>query len=381
MKTAVVLLLASLCFGQQRNSAQRSVSADPCAVRTLRKSPLQGFRVPSPDDHRYLVNKEDEDGVAQIYIGDQGSEELTCITCGEQPGGPKKKRFKMQPRWHPSGRWIFIAVERDKYSPPPILGLSRKYVEGQLQNGLFTNMYVISIDGRQWHRLTDFHSGKKGIPDGFTGPAFTPDGKRAVWSQIVDGNIFKYHPFGRWEMILADFVDDGKAAPHFSNLRDITPRGMHWNEPGNFHPDNQRLVFSGSDLKDAQGTDIFVLNIRTGQLDNLTNSPKVWDEHGVFSPDGEKIVFMSAHPYRRDAKASKVLSIRTEYMLMNNDGTDLQQLTRFRERGSPEFGDGIAANGAWSNDGRSINGKRLFFPNYEYWDIVFEGACGNRSLR
>jgi Tol biopolymer transport system component len=377
---AAALLLVSISPGQEQSSRRRSTSADPCAVRSLKKSPLQGFRVPSPDGRQFLVNKEDEEGVAQIYIGREGSDELNCITCTERPGGPKRKRFKMQPRWHPSGRWIFIAVEREKYSPPPLLSLSRRYVEGQLQNGLFTNMYAISIDGRQWHRLTDFRSGKKGTPDGYTGPAFTPDGKHALWSQAVDGNIFKYHPFGRWELILADF-DDSDGNPRFSNLRNITPPGMHWNEPGNFHPDGQRIIFSGSDQKDAQGMDQFVLNIRTGQLDNLTNSPKVWDEHGVFSPDGEKVVFMSAHPYRNDAKASKVLSIRTEFMLINSDGSDLRQLTRFRERGSPEFGDGIAANGVWSKDGRSINAKRLFFPNYEYWDIVFEGNCGNRSAQ
>ncbi len=336
--------------------------------------------MPSPNGRRYVVNKEDESGVAQIYIGEEGKEGLSCITCTERPGGPKRKRFKMQPRWHPSGRWIILAVERDKFSPPPLLSLSRRYVEGQLQNGLFTNMYAISTDGQQWYRLTDFHSGKKGVPDGYTGPAFTPDGKQALWSQIVDGNVFKYRPFGRWEMILAEF-DDSDGVPKFTHQKDITPPGMHWNEPGNFHPDGDRIIFSGSDQKDAQGMDQFVLNIRTGRLENLTNSPTVWDEHGLFSPDGSKVLFMSAYPYRSDPKSSNVLSIRTEFMLMNSDGTDLRQLTRYREKGSPEYGKGIAASAAWSRDGQSISANRLVFPNYEHWDIVFEGRCGNRSAR
>jgi Tol biopolymer transport system component len=353
--------------------ADRDVAA--CEVRQLAKSEIQGLKVYSPDGTRFLINKEDEKGTAQIYLGADNSSALTCITCAQREGGPKRERFKMQPVWHPSGRWIFLAVERDRYSPPPILGWSRKYVEGQLQNGLFTNMYAISPDGSEWHRLTDFKSGVKGTPDGYTGPAFTPDGKRAVWSQIVDGNILSYYPFGRWELTLADFQEkDGK--PTFSNQKNITPKGMNWNEPGNFSPDGVSLLFSGSREKDAQGMDLFILNINSGHVTNLTNSPTVWDEHGVFSPDGEQIILMSAYPYRADPKASKILSIKTEFMLMNKDGSGMTQLTHFREPGYPEYPSGIAATPAWSHDGRSASLAALVFPDYEYWTLVFKGPCG-----
>jgi hypothetical protein len=114
-------------------------------------------------------------------------------------------------------------------------------------------------------------------------------------------------------------------------------------------------------------------------LENLTRTPTVWDEHGILSPDGEKIIFMSAYPYRADAKASKVLSIKTEFMLMNKDGSGLVQLTHFRESGYPEYSSkgGIAATPEWSHDGRSALLTRLFFPDYEYWTAIFQGACGN----
>ena len=350
---------------------------DPCNVQSLRKSEVQGLRVPSPDGRRYLINKKDAKGTAQVYIGTTGSSALTCITCEQRPGGPRPDRFKMQPVWHPSQRWISLAVERDKYSPPPILGLSRKYVEGELQSGLFTNMYAVSPDGSQWHRLSDFKTNVPGTPDGFTGPAFTPDGRQAVWSQIVDGNILRYFPFGRWELVLADFQEQN-GVPGYAHQRNITPTGMNWNEPGNFGPDGVSLVLSGSTEKDAQGTDQYILNVRTGGLTNLTRSPTVWDEHGVFSPDGEKILFMSAYPYRSDPNASKVLSIKTEFMVMNRDGGGIVQLTHFRQPGYPEYPSGIAANGVWSLDGRSANLAALVFPDYEYWDVTFRGACGRR---
>jgi Tol biopolymer transport system component len=363
-------------------SSARQPAAGPrvsgsCAVKQLRKAPSQGLRIYSYDGSQYLVNKEDKKGIAQVYIARAGSSDLTCLTCSQRARGPKANRFKMQPRWHPSGRWIILAVERDKYSPPPLLGWNRAYVEGQLQNGLWTNMFAVSPDGSTWHQLTDF-TGAKGTPDGYTGPAFTPDGKTAVWSQIMDGNIFTYYPFGRWELTRADF-EEKDGVPRLVNQRNITPPGMHWNEPGNFHPDNESLLFSGSAEKDAQGMDQQILNIRTNRLTNLTNSPTVWDEHGVFSPNGEHIVFMSAYPYREDPKSSKVLSIKTEFMLMNRDGSQLTQLTHFLQPGYPEYAKkntGIAANGVWSPDGRTLSLRRLLFPNYEDWDLEFTGACG-----
>jgi Tol biopolymer transport system component len=349
-----------------------SANAGDCGVRELKRSAMTGLKAYSPDGSRYLLNREDEKGTAQMYLGTDGSSELTCITCAERPGGPKRERFKMQPRWHPSGKWIFMAVERDDVVRLPFLG---KLVEGQLQNGIWTNMWAMSIDGMRWQRLSDFKSNVKGTADGFTGQAFTPDGKQVVWSQIVDGNIFTYWPFGRWELMLAD-VDMRDGAPVYTNLRNITPKGMHWNEPGNFSPDGVSLALSGSTEKDAQGQDVYVLNVRTGALKNLTNSPTVWDEHGVFSPDGEKIIMMSAYPYRSDPNASKILSIKTEFMLMNKDGSGMTQLTRYREKGSPDYTEAIAATPEWTHDGRGASLAALLFPEYEYWDLTFQGPCG-----
>jgi Tol biopolymer transport system component len=151
---------------------------------------------------------------------------------------------------------------------------------------------------------------------------------------------------------------------------------MHWNEPGNFSPDNETVLLSGSTEKDATGQDQFILNIRTGECKNLTNTPTVWDEHGVFSPDGEKIIFMSAYPYRDIKGSSSVLSIRTDFMLMNKDGSGLTQLTHFKDRGHEHWKQnpkgGIAACACWSPDGRSAQLTTLIFPKYEFWDLEFE---------
>src|SRR5262245_6353591 len=124
--------------------------------------------------------------------------------------------------------------------------------------------------------------------------------------------------------------------------------------------------------------DQYLLNIRTHQLINLTKTPTVWDEHGLFSPDGKKIIFMSAYPYRDDPKSSEVLSIKTEFMLMDSDGSHSTQLTHFKARGYPESGKGIASNPVWSPDGRSAALRRLVFPDFEDWVIQFKGPCGRK---
>ncbi|HYF51684.1 MAG TPA: hypothetical protein VEJ63_19875 [Planctomycetota bacterium] len=374
VEISVVLALIAIvgCAGD-RDRRDKKDQHDPWEVKELKKV---GFICEySPDGNSYLVNKEDAKGIVQVYIGKTGSTELTCITDTQQPGGPKPERLKMQPHWHPGGRWIVMAVERDEYAKPWMS--SPEIIEGTLQCGIWTNIWAVTPDGKKWHRLSDFKSNVKGTADGFTGVAFTPDGKKGVWSQIVDGNIFQYWPFGRWELIVADW-EEVNGVPRFANHKDITPEGMHWNEPGNFHPDGQQLLITGSVEKDQQGMDQYILNIRTGKLTNLNNTPDVWDEHGVFSPDGEKIIWMSALPYRANPNSSKVLSIRTEFMLMNKDGSDVRQLTRFREEGSPEYHQGIAACAIWNPDGKTVQMTSLVFPNYEFWQLTFAGEKEKR---
>ena len=178
------------------NGTASASTSDPnaCAVQSLVQSVPQGAKIESPDATRYLINKEDGSGINQVYLGTTGSAALTCITCGQVLGGPKPERHKMQPHWHPSGKWIFLAVERDSYVTPWFVGGNRDYVEAQLQNGLWINMWVVTPEGDRWLQLTDFKSNTSGVADGYTGPAISPDGKKLVWSQIMDGNIFAYWP-------------------------------------------------------------------------------------------------------------------------------------------------------------------------------------------
>jgi Tol biopolymer transport system component len=355
-----------------------SVQADPCIVKQVAPSPQNGLVIWSPDGTQYLINKKDASGIAQIYVGKKGSTAL-CITCTDRYNGPKATKFKMQPHWHPSGRWIVLAAEQNSFSAP--FYATPEMIEGWLQSGIWVDMYATTPDGATWVKLQDFGSSNKA--DGFTGVAFTPDGRKGVWAQIVDGNIFAY-TFGKWQLIVGDF-QEVNGVPSFTNLHNITPPNTDWVEPGNFSPDGQDLVLTADtgfpNHSQVDGQDQYVLNIFTGRITNLTKSPQIWDEHGVFSPDGSKILFMSSYPFRSNPWASTTLFLETEFMMMNKDGSNLRQISHFNDPAYPEYSSGgnVAANAAWSPDGSSLSALDLRFPNYQSWQITFAGTCGGSA--
>ncbi len=107
-----------------------------------------------------------------------------------------------------------------------------------------------------------------------------------------------------------------------------------------------------------------------------------WDEHGVFSPDGEKLFLMSSHAYRDKPNSYKIFGLKTEFMLINRDGSDFRQVTHFNTPGfSESYKAGVTpAVGIWSKDGREIDAlvpmSGASYPDYDVWKIVFRGNCG-----
>lgn len=344
---------------------------DVCEVESIEKLSQGGLKVWSPDGQKYLLNMKDKNGDYQIYVGNKDDVEPKCITDRNLPGGPIKERNKMQVNWHPSGKWIIFAGERFLY---PEIWIPKRLRQGWLECGIWMDIYSITADGSQCTRLAN----PKG---GFTGVAFTPDGKRGVWAEAI-GMVPKA-VFGKWLLKMADFEEkDGR--PALTNIKDITPPGAVWLEPGTFSPNGKDIALNADiGMTDAQGQDQYILNVDTLELRNLTNSPRVWDEHGVFSPDGEKLFLMSSYPYRERPNSYKILGLKTEFMIMNRDGTGLQQVTHFNTPGYPEsYKEGATpAVGFWSKDGREIEALVLLggsrFPDYDVWKIKFRGHCGN----
>jgi hypothetical protein len=203
-----------------------------------------------------------------------------------------------------------------------------------------------------------------------------------VWAEVV-GPVASNNTFGVWKLYMADFYVSPDGVPQLANKRDVTPAGARWLEPGNFSPDGRHLLLSTDvglpEPKDAEDQKQWSLDVYTGALKQLTHAHPVWDEHGVYSPSGNKIVFMSSYPYRDDPKSYKTFSLKTEFMLMDADGSHLQQLTHFNVPGYPESqrDKTIAALAWFIGDGSQLYAG-IMGPKFTgvWWIITFEGRCG-----
>lgn len=356
--------------------------ADPaCQVKSIEKAPSTFENIVKSTTSDFIaVSKADAKQVYQLYVGKDGSQELTCLTCTARPGGPRVDRNKMMISLHPSGQWLTVGIEEEKHA---LQWAPKSWQRGLLQSGVNLDIWITTPTGDRWFRITDFREGKnpkKGFPpsDGFVGVSFSPDGKKAVWAEIINGNIF-LNPFGVWRLYIADFEVSSDGTPSLANQRDITPASTKWIEPGNFAPDGRHILISAdTGLKEAQGQDQFALDVVSGQVTNLTNTPDVWDEHGVYSRSGNKITFMSSYPFRSEKGLYKNPALKTEFMMMDADGSHLQQLTHFNTPGYPESQRGrtIAAVAGFLD-----NGSQLFATvmaqgfHKTNWIITFQGRC------
>ena len=350
-----------------------------CTVTSIEKLPTnyENFVV-HPASGLMVVSQPDANGIYQIYSG-IGEANLRCITCTAITGGPRVDRHKMMLNIHPSGQWITMGIEEDNHD---LWWLPVSWQLGLMQSGVWLNIWITTPTGDRWYQITDYNPAN-GPADGFVGVGFANGGTTALWTEIVDGNVL-VNKFGVWKLLRADFEVVG-GVPTFRNKVDITPAGAKWIEGGNLHPDGRRLLISTDiGLTDAQGQDQWSLDVVSGELQQLTNTPAVWDEHGLYSPDGKKVAFMSSYPYSSDPASYQTLSLKTEFMLMNADGTGLQQLTHFNEPGYTESqpGSTVAAVAGFTEDGTQLLATVMTADfGKTNWRIRFAGACGLRPDR
>jgi hypothetical protein len=194
-------------------------------------------------------------------------------------------------------------------------------------------------------------------------PHFSHNGKNLVWGQLLD---YKAKPgrsnqsnMGIWEMKVADFkVDD--IGIGLENIRTYAPgRQKKWYETHGFSPNDKKIIFSGSLVPGQLDVymDIYTFDLFTEELTRLTRTLNKWDEHAHYFPDGKRIVWISSVNKFDPDNWRKTL--RTEYFVMNADGSNKQQLTFFNTPGhdhSRIFNGQrvIVADSAFNSDGTEL---------------------------
>lgn len=292
------------------------------------------------------------DGYADIELLRPDGTRLACLTCGH-PQVPQ--RHNDLPAWHPSGAYILFQSLDPALDLPVGERLEAYLTQGGA--GLNHNLWLITRDGRRAWRLTRVRAGEASLH-----PHISPDGRTVFWAARVQEGRRKV-----WALRLADLVLDGRGA-RLVNVRTLRPRGgpETFYESHGFTPDGGTVIFSASiGRAHPFDLDIWTLDLRTGRLRNLTDTPGEWDEHAQLSPDGRTIVWMTNRGYPVPVRdfSRYGATLRTDYWLMDADGSRQRRLTFFNERGAPEYTGGrtIVADSAWNRAGDALVATMIVF--------------------
>jgi len=261
-----------------------------------------------------------------------------CLTCNSTvlPG-----LHKGNPSFDFSGKWIVFQVEKAGTSS----------VFNQLASpgsGLFNDVWVMDVKGTVFYPLTNVPAMNSGVLH----PHFNHAGTQVTWAQFVNPAP---SPLGTWEVQIADLVYNS-GVPSLQNVKTYQPGIMpRFYETHGFSLDDQS-VYLCANPDPAQkwyGADIYVFTPATGAFVDLTNTPNDWDEHADLSPDGAHIVWISSTGIQLAANNEK-----SDYWIMNVDGSNKRRLTWFNNPGFPESQSSsvAAATSAWSPDGTRFLG-------------------------
>ncbi len=280
-----------------------------------------------------------EDEFYDLWTMNSDASNKTCLTCDRDD---VPQLHNGQPAWHPDGERIVFQAQ------DPDLGSVRGNL-GQGGAGVNNNLWLTDRAGAEFHQLTQIEKS-----EAILHPHFSPDGSRLFWAEREKKFIG-----GEWVFKVADFSFDGDGIPRLTNETVFRPDGKRstFYESHEFTLDGTSVLFS-SDAGRENGfydLDIWSMDIASQELKRLTDSESVWDEHAILSPSGRKIVWVSSEGYNWERR--KVKTLKTDFWIMNSDGSDKQQLTHFNESGFPEsISDAsvIAADSSWNRDGTKL---------------------------
>ncbi len=345
----------------------------PCDVQSM-------TRITDGGDQDWLhsngqvVGDREESGTYQLHRSRDNAQGDLCLSCLRWFGAPSRGHHILNPTWHPSGSYIVVQGEMEQNPLHWLRGgiWSELYV-----NGLWTNLYAVTPNGFTWTRLTDYDSSKT---DGALGPHFSPDGSQLLWSRIVE-NAGAGQPWGRYRLMLADFIAPARATPRLTNIQDITPQGEVFVESQGWTPDG-RVVFTSDHGSNGEmwRTTIYTMDLRTRTPEPVVTEP-YWNEHPSYSPSGQQMVYMSNEPY---AWLGVLGAGLTELYRIDVATGERVQLTHMNDVFHPQYvaGGHIPARSSWNADGSQLLitvQSRPEYPRRSLWLLQFAGSCGGAS--
>ena len=123
---------------------------------------------------------------------------------------------------------------------------------------------------------------------------WSPDGKHVVYAHL-NWNFITDDGQGKWDIRVADFVDDGVDPPHLANVRVVRPGQRPLVRDAVVGARRQRLPLHRDVRARAMDTELFFCRLTAKGCDvqQLTDVP-AWNEQAIFTPDMKNVIFMSS---------------------------------------------------------------------------------------
>jgi dipeptidyl aminopeptidase/acylaminoacyl peptidase len=261
------------------------------AVKRPDLSPPSGWDmalIPAVNRVRNHQLSPDGEQIAFIWDRDDQSDVYVMASAGGWPRRISTRRAAAAywadeiPQWSPDGRFLAFTMQDHVYVAPASGGLPQK--------------------------ISDFAASA-------SSPVWLPDSNQLVVSVERNDQV---------QLLLTD--RNGRWPRHI-----IQTPGDAWDAKPS--PDGRFLLFTHRPFDDMNRLDIWLVELETGQLRELTDTPKLRNWGGIWSPDGEQIAFISQRPEFN------------EVWLVRPDGAGLRQLSH----AGADF-----ADLAWSPDGSQI---------------------------
>jgi Tol biopolymer transport system component len=315
----------------------------PLRVKQVTTIRDKGGRVDwSAANGKIAYDSPDEKGYFQVHVMNPDGSQDQCLTCSRS--GISKKH-NGNPAWDPTGK--YIVFESEKPQVPDTI--DKQATPGA---GTLNDLWIMSADGSRSWKVRDLPMRINRDAPGTLHPHFSHDGKRLLWSERVSAGG---GGFGVWALHIGDIHWGSQVT--MDNVQTLTPGQQPcFYESHGWSADDSRILFSGNLVpgQAGSGLDIYELTLAGSRLTRLTDSQTDWDEHAQYSPDGRYILWMSNNGL--PLKLSP-FQLRTEYWLMNADGSNKYQLTHFNTPGSPEYRGKpfiTAGDSSWSPDGKRL---------------------------
>lgn len=296
------------------------------------------------------------DGYYRAYLSQRDGTNERHLTYA----GWAENRHQFVLDWHPSGRYLFVEVEKPTHP--------RSSVDATPGYGAFTDLWLVTPDGARAWKLVE---PPNDYDHAITHAAVSPDGNRITWTERIKApNMLDVGLWaGSYVFQLADLAHaTGRPGetPHLENVRTAVPGGRdQGGEVDGLAADGWTIAFySTFRTHNLLATRIYTWDVRDPRPDNIRElSFDSFSQAPRFTPDGRSLVYMSgsgADIFFPELQGA-------DWWAVDRDGSRRRRLTFMNKRGSPQSVGHYRLAGVVSFDSdRSFFGDVMTSP----WGLV-----------